>query len=200
MKSLAGYIGVALFAVFAFSMQSAAVDKTALQDLVTWAESYYTEEELSRYTAVSVYVYRNTLFEAKLVLLYDFVYPHEVDNAIYSLELAISRLERNPPEKGDADHNGRINVADIIVIRDHILGTARLTDQLALWAADANSDGVINIFDMLTIRDVILRNALSETPSQSALPPTALPKGEPRVSYTNSVCHLASPFGRGVMR
>ncbi|MCL2089332.1 MAG: hypothetical protein FWH14_07600 [Oscillospiraceae bacterium] len=36
------------------------------------------------------------------------------------------------------------------------------------------------------------------TPSQSALPPTALPKGEPRVSYTNFVRHLASPFGRGV--
>ncbi|MCL2089546.1 MAG: hypothetical protein FWH14_08690 [Oscillospiraceae bacterium] len=39
-----------------------------------------------------------------------------------------------------------------------------------------------------------------ETPSQSALPSTALPKGEPRVSYTNSVGVLASPFGRGVMR
>ncbi|MCL2089428.1 MAG: hypothetical protein FWH14_08090, partial [Oscillospiraceae bacterium] len=37
-----------------------------------------------------------------------------------------------------------------------------------------------------------------KTPSPSALPPTALPKGEPRVSYTNSVCVLASPFGRGV--
>ncbi|MCL2088412.1 MAG: hypothetical protein FWH14_02905 [Oscillospiraceae bacterium] len=37
-------------------------------------------------------------------------------------------------------------------------------------------------------------------PSQSALPPTALPKGEPRVSYTNSVGVLASPFGGGVMR
>ncbi|MCL2088933.1 MAG: hypothetical protein FWH14_05580 [Oscillospiraceae bacterium] len=40
----------------------------------------------------------------------------------------------------------------------------------------------------------------SETPSQSALPPTALPKGEPRISYANFVRHLASPFGRGVMR
>ncbi|MCL2089254.1 MAG: hypothetical protein FWH14_07200 [Oscillospiraceae bacterium] len=39
-----------------------------------------------------------------------------------------------------------------------------------------------------------------ETPSQSALPPTALPKGEPRMSYTNPVYLLASPFGRGVMR
>ncbi|MCL2089388.1 MAG: hypothetical protein FWH14_07890, partial [Oscillospiraceae bacterium] len=37
-------------------------------------------------------------------------------------------------------------------------------------------------------------------PSQSALPPTALPKGEPRMSYTNPVHPLASPFGRGVMR
>ncbi|MCL2088464.1 MAG: hypothetical protein FWH14_03185 [Oscillospiraceae bacterium] len=35
-------------------------------------------------------------------------------------------------------------------------------------------------------------------PSQSALPPTALPKGEPRIFHTNSVCHLASPSGRGV--
>ncbi|MCL2088662.1 MAG: hypothetical protein FWH14_04180 [Oscillospiraceae bacterium] len=37
-------------------------------------------------------------------------------------------------------------------------------------------------------------------PSQSALPPTALPKGEPRVSLSNFVRLLASPFGRGVMR
>ncbi|MCL2088578.1 MAG: hypothetical protein FWH14_03755 [Oscillospiraceae bacterium] len=39
---------------------------------------------------------------------------------------------------------------------------------------------------------------MSVPPSQSALPPTALPKGEPRVSYTNPVGVLASPFGRGV--
>ncbi|MCL2089097.1 MAG: hypothetical protein FWH14_06415 [Oscillospiraceae bacterium] len=35
-----------------------------------------------------------------------------------------------------------------------------------------------------------------KTPSQSALPPTALPKGEPRVSYTNSVSvSLPLPLG-----
>ncbi|MCL2088942.1 MAG: hypothetical protein FWH14_05630, partial [Oscillospiraceae bacterium] len=42
------------------------------------------------------------------------------------------------------------------------------------------------------------RGCVPYPPSQSALPPTALPKGEPRVSYTNSVGVLASPSGRGV--
>ncbi|MCL2089302.1 MAG: hypothetical protein FWH14_07445 [Oscillospiraceae bacterium] len=46
----------------------------------------------------------------------------------------------------------------------------------------------------------VYRENLCSPPSQSALPPTALPKGEPRLSYINFVGVLASPFGRGVMR
>ncbi|MCL2087921.1 MAG: dockerin type I domain-containing protein [Oscillospiraceae bacterium] len=59
--------------------------------------------------------------------------------------------------KGNPTNSGTITVADIIAVRDHILGTTRLTDPGELWAADANDDGVINIFDMLTIRNMILR-------------------------------------------
>ncbi|MCL2088914.1 MAG: hypothetical protein FWH14_05485 [Oscillospiraceae bacterium] len=47
---------------------------------------------------------------------------------------------------------------------------------------------------------VVIPNCRDELRSSVDTTPTALPKGEPRMSHTNSVGVLASPLGRGVMR
>ena len=57
---------------------------------------------------------------------------------------------------GDADNNGVVNVADIIAIRDHILGKRSLCERGKI-AADVNEIGVVNIFSMIAVRGIILR-------------------------------------------
>ncbi|MCL2088011.1 MAG: dockerin type I repeat-containing protein [Oscillospiraceae bacterium] len=65
-------------------------------------------------------------------------------------------LADSPMLPGDADNNGVVNVADIIAIRNHILGTDRLCER-GLAAADVNGIGVVNIFSMIAVRGIILR-------------------------------------------
>ncbi|MCL2088257.1 MAG: carbohydrate-binding protein [Oscillospiraceae bacterium] len=60
-------------------------------------------------------------------------------------------------QDGDANGDDVVDIHDILMIRNHILGTPRIEDPDDLKAADVNKDGVINIFDMLTVRDIILR-------------------------------------------
>ncbi|MCL2088365.1 MAG: leucine-rich repeat protein [Oscillospiraceae bacterium] len=61
---------------------------------------------------------------------------------------------------GNPTGTGSITVADIIAVRNHILGSMPLC-QDALSAADINKDGIVNIFDMISIRNVILNRAES---------------------------------------
>ncbi|MCL2089375.1 MAG: glycoside hydrolase family 3 C-terminal domain-containing protein [Oscillospiraceae bacterium] len=75
----------------------------------------------------------------------------------YKIEVGTSMMEYDVNMyKGNVTGSGKVDVNDLLFIRNHILGTNRLDDDDELWAADANSDGVINIFDMLTVRNTIL--------------------------------------------
>ena len=95
---------------------------------------------------------------AKSVLANETATQAAIDKAESDLFEAMQNLDRQAYQKGDADGNGVVDVKDIIDVRNHIMGTERLTQEQALDAADANSDGIINIFDLLTMRDIILRN------------------------------------------
>lgn len=58
-------------------------------------------------------------------------------------------------KKGDPNNDGKINSGDLLVIRQHLLGTKVLTDEY-LTAADINGDGKINSGDLLAVRQHLL--------------------------------------------
>ncbi len=56
---------------------------------------------------------------------------------------------------GDVNGDGKINIVDLITVRDHILGDFQLED-VYQTAGNVNFDKRINIVDLITIRDQIL--------------------------------------------
>ncbi|MDB4859250.1 dockerin type I domain-containing protein [Candidatus Marinimicrobia bacterium] len=56
---------------------------------------------------------------------------------------------------GDANQDGTVNVSDIIMVVNHIIGSSTLSG-LALCASDLNGDGAINVTDIITIVNVII--------------------------------------------
>ncbi|NQV37508.1 MAG: S8 family serine peptidase [Candidatus Marinimicrobia bacterium] len=58
---------------------------------------------------------------------------------------------------GDATHDGRVDVTDIIRVLRFILEYDE-PNELDMYTADVVSDGVLNIFDVLAIVDIILGN------------------------------------------
>jgi hypothetical protein len=57
--------------------------------------------------------------------------------------------------KGDVDANGSIDVLDVLLVVNHILGTDPLSGE-AVQRADCNSDGAVDVLDALGIVNVIL--------------------------------------------
>ena len=63
---------------------------------------------------------------------------------------------------GDVNGDGRINISDLIKVRNHILGEQKLTASFFL-TGDVNRDSLINISDLIKIRNHILgENAIPQ--------------------------------------
>lgn len=58
---------------------------------------------------------------------------------------------------GDANMDGKISPQDYIRIKNHILGTKGITDEINLLSADANEDGKITPQDYIRIKNRILK-------------------------------------------
>ncbi|MCL2433333.1 MAG: CotH kinase family protein, partial [Clostridia bacterium] len=56
--------------------------------------------------------------------------------------------------KGDANGDGKVDIEDILRVRDHIFGIVKLSG-VDFWAADTDDDKRIDVFDILGIRDII---------------------------------------------
>ena len=56
---------------------------------------------------------------------------------------------------GDANKDGAVNVADLIMVQQFLLGNSELTD----WeAADVIEDSIIDIYDMILLRKMLIVN------------------------------------------
>ena len=58
-------------------------------------------------------------------------------------------------QNGDATQDGAVNVADVVLIINHIIGTSVLSDT-AFCSSDMNSDGVINVTDIIALVNIII--------------------------------------------
>ena len=56
---------------------------------------------------------------------------------------------------GDVDSNGYINILDVILIVDFIIGNNQPSENQT-FLADINNDNIINILDIIDIVDIIL--------------------------------------------
>jgi len=61
-------------------------------------------------------------------------------------------LESEELQQGDVNGDGEVNIGDVTLIIDHILGEAEVNERVA----DVNGDGEINIGDVTDIIDYIL--------------------------------------------
>ena len=99
--------------------------------------------------AISSNVFENVYSNATL-------YVHEDSKAAYKTadywkdfkEIATLSIER-----GDANGDYTINTADIMEIKNFILGNP--SDKFIEETADANNDGVVNVADIVTIINII---------------------------------------------
>lgn len=66
---------------------------------------------------------------------------------------------------GDVDDSGSIDIEDMILVRNHILGAPLLTGDPFL-AADINDDGYVDIEDLVAFRNHILGTDLIVDPDE----------------------------------
>ena len=83
-------------------------------------------------------------------MIYEFMFPGTVvSDADFVLQTSSAIV------KGDVNDDGEIDLFDLLIIVNHILGTETL-DPDDVEKADCNSDGVINLLDLVGIVNVIL--------------------------------------------
>ena len=59
--------------------------------------------------------------------------------------------------RGDANGDGRATALDYVMIKNHIMGTNEITNDIYKTAADANKDGKISALDYVSIKNTIMR-------------------------------------------
>ena len=88
----------------------------------------------------------------KCPLLFDAQF--QAKPAFYSIIDGIEYTEP-VPVPGDANLNGSVTIADIVLVQKHILTEKELTVAQAEYA-DMNADGAINVFDVALIKQILL--------------------------------------------
>ena len=89
------------------------------------------------------------------------------------------------PKKGDVNQDGRINIMDVLMTVNIVLGVVEPTPSQN-WAADCNEDAIMNIMDVIGIVNVVL--------GIGTCPPTGATKITPSVvEYLQSLTTHLSP-------
>ncbi|MBQ9696827.1 MAG: dockerin type I repeat-containing protein, partial [Oscillospiraceae bacterium] len=66
---------------------------------------------------------------------------------------AVKAASQPAAVRGDADANGTVSIADIIMVQKWLLNSGEITD---CQNADMNADGVIDIFDLALLKHLVL--------------------------------------------
>ncbi len=88
-------------------------------------------------------------------------YIHAEDNSGRADNLPIAgyydfnAIGGQPSQPGDVNQDGNLDVLDIVMVVNHILGMGELNGY-ALTLADLNGDGIVNILDVIAIINVII--------------------------------------------
>ena len=59
---------------------------------------------------------------------------------------------------GDVTHDGNIDVTDVLMCVNIILGQIDFSDSYVNWASDLDSSGWVNVIDILNLVNIILSN------------------------------------------
>ena len=73
---------------------------------------------------------------------------------------------------GDVNNDGVLDILDMLLIVDHILGNITLTGDQFL-RADINGDGFVNVLDLALLQNYILTGTLPPSPCTGPVPPVA---------------------------
>lgn len=59
-------------------------------------------------------------------------------------------------KKGDVNKDGKIAATDYVAIKNHIMGTKKITDKNILQLADLNGDGKVSAVDYIAVKKIIM--------------------------------------------
>lgn len=102
---------------------------------------YDEDYSISPYSYIQIFGYRNTEAE-RYALAHDYLF--------YPLDDDVTQSDNNATS-GDANGDGKINIADAVLLQRYLLGNAEISGN-----ADANNDGVVDIFDMVYMRKLLI--------------------------------------------
>ena len=77
-------------------------------------------------------------------------------NALNAVEAAVSMNCGNNTILGDTNLDGDVNVLDIVIVANIIIGLLEDPDYCQTWAANINDDEIINILDIILIINTIM--------------------------------------------
>ena len=77
-------------------------------------------------------------------------------NALNAVEAAVSMNCGNNTILGDTNLDGDVNVLDIVIVANIIIGLLEEPDYCQTWAANVNDDEIINILDIILIINTIM--------------------------------------------
>jgi hypothetical protein len=71
-----------------------------------------------------------------------------------NLPILLSVIEETT-QLGDLDHDYEVNVIDIVILVNIVLGET-IPNEYQLWAADMNEDNIIDVLDIVQLVNIIL--------------------------------------------
>ena len=83
---------------------------------------------------------------------------------------------------GDINNDGRIGIADAVLLQRHLLNCAPLSANRG-YAADINQDNIIDVFDMVLMRRLLIEQYKDYTEWSTETPPEGAVSIESRIEY-----------------